>query len=74
MEKIPVTCVDLIVGQKSIHGSAAGSSSVALKMLAFAALHGVKPMVEVFPFSQVNDAIDRVRDNAVRFRAVLAHD
>ena len=74
MEQIPVTCVDLIVGQKSIHGSAAGSSSVALEMLAFAALHGVKPMVEVFPFSRVNDAIDRVRDNAVRFRAVLAHD
>ena len=40
-------------------------------MLDFSAKHGVKPMVELFPVDQVNDAIQKVRDNTARYRVVL---
>lgn len=43
-------------------------------MLQFAADNDVKPMIEVFPHSQANEAIAKVRDGSIRFRAVLKND
>jgi len=40
-------------------------------MLAFAARHGIKPVVETYPLSQINQAIDHVRQGKARFRVVL---
>jgi hypothetical protein len=40
------------------------------EMLRFAALHGVRPAVEVLPFEQINEALERVRTNQARFRMV----
>jgi uncharacterized zinc-type alcohol dehydrogenase-like protein len=40
-------------------------------MLAFAARHGIKPMVETFPMRQINQALEHVRQGKPRFRAVL---
>lgn len=74
MDPLPITSVDPILRQLSIHGSAAGSSSVALKMLDFAAIHGIEPMIETFPMAEINQAIKRVRANDVQFRAVMIHD
>ena len=37
-----------------------------------AARHGVKAQTEHFPMAKVNDAIDKVKKNKVRYRAVLA--
>lgn len=65
--------VSLLMGQKSICGSAAGSTGVAIDMLRFCALHHIKPWVESFPFTQANAAIDKVSANKIRFRAVLMH-
>jgi len=39
--------------------------------LNFAALTGVRPMIEVFPLEKVNEAYERMMTNKVRFRAVL---
>jgi len=72
-QDIPVSPVQLIMMQKTICGSAAGSTGVTSDMLKFAALHNIRPIVEKFPFSHVNAAIARVKDNNVRFRAVLCH-
>ena len=44
------------------------------QMLAFAAEHGVKPICEEFPHSRANDAMAKVRDGSIRFRAVLKND
>ena len=40
-------------------------------MLNFCAVHQIQPMVEVFPFKQVNEAIAKVAAGQVLFRGVL---
>jgi uncharacterized zinc-type alcohol dehydrogenase-like protein len=60
-----------ILGEKSVSGARTGSPSDTADMLAFTARHGIAPMVELFPMSQVNQAVDRVRSGKARFRVVL---
>ena len=36
-----------------------------------AALHQVKPIVQILPMSQINEAFDLVKSGKTRFRAVL---
>eukprot|EP00743_Colponemidia_sp_Colp-15_P001042 GILK01001148.1.p1 GENE.GILK01001148.1~~GILK01001148.1.p1 ORF type:complete len:343 (-),score=45.04 GILK01001148.1:91-1119(-) len=71
---IPVSPVDLILGQRSIAGSAAGSQAVTQQVINFCALHDIKPQIETFPFDQCNEAIERVKANSVRYRAVLLRE
>jgi uncharacterized zinc-type alcohol dehydrogenase-like protein len=74
-DPIPVSSAELVTGGAlSIVGSAAGSSLDANDMLQFAALHGIRPMVEVAPISAINDMISKVAQNKVRFRGVVKHD
>ena len=40
-------------------------------MLAFTARHGIKPMIETFPMSDADRALDYTRAGKARFRAVL---
>ena len=47
---------------------------VVAQMLAVAAKHGIKPIIEEFPHSKANDAMAKVRDGSIRFRAVLKND
>ena len=68
-----ISPVQLLVGQKSICGSAAGSTGIALDMLRFCAIHNIKPVIETFPMHRCNEAIERVTMNEIRFRAVLKH-
>jgi uncharacterized zinc-type alcohol dehydrogenase-like protein len=75
MEALPVSSADLIMGGAlTVVGSAAGSSLDANEMLKFAALHGVRPMVEVSPIANINTTMEKVSKNKVRFRAVVQHD
>ena len=41
------------------------------EMLAFAAQHGIAAQVEKAPMSEVNAAVQRVRENKARYRVVL---
>jgi len=41
-------------------------------MLDFCVEHNIKPIVEHFNFTDINNAIEKVRNNDVRFRAVLS--
>jgi len=61
----------LITKACSVCGSMVGSVQETREMLAFAALHGITANIERFDVSQANDAIARLRANAVRYRAVL---
>ncbi|MFQ3680355.1 MAG: zinc-binding dehydrogenase, partial [Pseudanabaenaceae cyanobacterium] len=63
----------LIAAQKSISGSPLGSPSTLQKMLGFAARHGIAPVVEVYPFSEVEAAMRRLREGKPRYRVVLQH-
>lgn len=63
----------LILGQKSLSGSPVGSPAAIAKMLEFAARHNIEPMVEVFPFAEINAAMDKLRNGKPRYRIVLKH-
>jgi alcohol/geraniol dehydrogenase (NADP+) len=63
----------LIMAQKSISGSPLGSPSTVAKMLDFAARHQIEPEIEIYKFSQINQAIERVRSGKQRYRVVLTN-
>jgi len=63
----------LISAQRSISGSPLGSPNTTAKMLDFASRHQIEPEIETYKFSQVNEAIERVRSGKQRYRVVLTH-
>ena len=71
----PVTlqAFPLITGIKTITGSPIGSPHVLREMMDVAARHGVKAQTESFPMAKVNEAVEKVKKNKVRYRAVLAN-
>ena len=62
----------LMSGRKSISGSPVGSPTNIRKMLDFCAQHNIYPVTEHFKFSEINSAIEKLRNNKIRFRAVLS--
>jgi alcohol/geraniol dehydrogenase (NADP+) len=62
----------LISGMRAVSGSPIGSPSRLREMMDVAARHGVKATTEHFPMASVNEAIEKVKKNKVRYRAVLA--
>ncbi len=70
---VSVHAFPLISGQRSISGSPIGSPYLLKEMLDVAARHNVKAMTESFPMAQANTAIEKVKKNKVRYRAVLAN-
>jgi uncharacterized zinc-type alcohol dehydrogenase-like protein len=71
LEPLDVETVPMLFGQKEISGSPVGSPATIRKMLEFAARHGINPMTEHFPLSEVNAALDHLRAGKARFRIVL---
>lgn len=63
----------LIAGQRSISGSPTGSPQDLHQMLDVAARHNIKAITERFPMAKANEAVERVKKNKVRYRAVLAN-
>jgi uncharacterized zinc-type alcohol dehydrogenase-like protein len=63
----------LLTGQRAICGSDIGSPAAIREMLAFAAEHRIGAQVERAPMADVNDALQRVRENRVRYRMVLTN-
>jgi uncharacterized zinc-type alcohol dehydrogenase-like protein len=43
-------------------------------MLEFSARHDIAPVIEVFPMSKVNEALDHLRAGKARYRIVLQND
>jgi uncharacterized zinc-type alcohol dehydrogenase-like protein len=74
LEPIPVSAFALIMGAKSISGSPLGSPYNTARMLDFSARHQINPMIEVFPMSKVNEALDHLRAGKARYRIVLQND
>lgn len=70
---IAVQAFPLISGVRSITGNPTGSPHRIREMLDVAARHGVKAQVESFPMAKANEAIEKVKKNKVRYRAVLAN-
>jgi uncharacterized zinc-type alcohol dehydrogenase-like protein len=64
----------LIMGQKSISASPLGSPATTARMLDFSARHGIAPKTEVFPMSEVNDALKKLETDKPAHRLVLQND
>lgn len=74
LEPVPVAAFGLIPGQKSVSGSPSGSPIAVDQMLAFCARHRIAPIIEKFPMSRVNDALEHLRSGKARYRIVLVND
>jgi D-arabinose 1-dehydrogenase-like Zn-dependent alcohol dehydrogenase len=63
----------LVAQGLTIQGSVVAARSVHRKMLAFSALHGIKPIVMEFPLNEsgIEDAMSTLRDGNMRYRGVL---
>jgi len=70
-EPMAIPAFSMISGQKIVSGSDTGSPDMVAKMLEFCVRHDIKPMVDYFPMSKVNDAIKFFKDGKARYRVVL---
>jgi uncharacterized zinc-type alcohol dehydrogenase-like protein len=65
---------DLVAHQLSITGSFLGNRATMREMLSFAQEHNIMPKVELMPMTEVNKAIQKVRDKKARYRIVLFNE
>ncbi|MGW1295999.1 NAD(P)-dependent alcohol dehydrogenase [Streptomyces sp. NPDC002533] len=68
---VTVETMDLLVGRKKLSSGGSGGLPATAAMLDFCAAHGITADVELLPSSQVNEALERLRRNDVRYRFVL---
>jgi D-arabinose 1-dehydrogenase-like Zn-dependent alcohol dehydrogenase len=63
----------LLANGITIQGSLVATRSVHREMLAFAALHQIKPVVETFPMTEagIKEALEKLESGKIHFRAVL---
>jgi uncharacterized zinc-type alcohol dehydrogenase-like protein len=71
LEPLTVPVGPILMGQNSVSASPDASPATTVQMLEFAAQHNIEPMVESYPLSRVNDAIERLREGKPRYRLVL---
>jgi len=71
MAAIEIPGAALISGRKRVQGWASGTPSDSEDTLRFAALTGVRPMVEKFPLEKVSEAYTRMTSGHAQFRVVL---
>ncbi len=74
LEPIPIAAFSLIMPQRSVSGSPVGSPATVATMLDFCARHEIAPVIEKFPMSRVNDALEHLRSGKARYRVVLEAD
>jgi alcohol/geraniol dehydrogenase (NADP+) len=70
-EPVAVSVFSLILQQRSVSGSPAGSPAAIATMLDFASRHQVAPQTEHFPMSEINAAFARLESGKARYRIVL---
>jgi D-arabinose 1-dehydrogenase-like Zn-dependent alcohol dehydrogenase len=71
---VPTLAIDallLLRGRRSIKGWYSGTAIDSQETLAFSALAGVRPMVEVYPLERAAEGYERMLSGAARFRVVL---
>ncbi len=74
LEPLSVVSFNLIMGQKSVTGTATGSPIVARQMVEFCARHTIETVTENYKMSQINEAFERLESGKARYRIVLEND
>lgn len=67
----PIPGANLIMGRKSLAGSAIGGMEETQEMMDFCAEHNIVSDVEMVPIQAVNDAYERLVKNDVKYRFVI---
>lgn len=70
-DPIEVTPLQLITGEHGIQGSAVGTPTDSEDTMNFAALTGVRPMIETYPLEKAAEAYARMMSGKAEFRVVL---
>ncbi|NEE05538.1 NAD(P)-dependent alcohol dehydrogenase, partial [Streptomyces sp. SID7499] len=70
-EPVSLNLFSLILGNKSIAGSAIGGIKETQEMLDFCAVHGLGAEIEVIEADRVNEAYERILASDVRYRFVI---
>ncbi|MDQ7808765.1 NAD(P)-dependent alcohol dehydrogenase [Amycolatopsis sp. A133] len=68
---ITLEAMDLLVGRKKLTSAGSGGRAATAAMLEFCGRHDITADVEVVPSARVNDVLDRLARNDVRYRFVL---
>ncbi|KAG1728650.1 chaperonin 10-like protein [Suillus lakei] len=72
-DSLTLPYMQLVGNGITLQGSICPSRGTHVKMLRFAAFHGIKPIVQEFPLNEtgINDAMAKLEKGEVRYRAVL---
>ncbi|MGV9450781.1 NAD(P)-dependent alcohol dehydrogenase [Streptomyces sp. NPDC003635] len=70
-EPISLNLFELMLGRKSLAGSAIGGIPETQEMLDFCAEHGIGAEIELIAASEINEAYERVLASDVRYRFVI---
>jgi alcohol dehydrogenase len=63
----------LLMSARVIRGHPSGTAQDVQDTMAFSALHGIRPMTEVVPLEQVDEAYQKMLSGRARFRMVLTN-
>jgi len=67
----PVSAFNVIMGRRSLSGSAIGGLPETQEMLDFCGEHGIVSDIEIIPIQQINQAYDRLLKGDVKYRFVI---
>jgi D-arabinose 1-dehydrogenase-like Zn-dependent alcohol dehydrogenase len=70
-DPMEITPIQLISGNRTIQGWAAGTPADTEDTLHFAELTGVRPMIETYPLEEAAEAYERMLSGKAEFRVVL---
>jgi uncharacterized zinc-type alcohol dehydrogenase-like protein len=70
-KQVPIGAFSLIMGRRSLAGSAIGSIKETQEMLDFCGKHNIVSDIEAIPIQKVNEAYERVLKSDVRYRFVI---
>ena len=70
-QPLAIPAFPMIGGQRSVSGSPSGSPATIASMLDFCSRHQIAPVVEEFPMSAANEAMERLKTGKARYRIVL---
>jgi alcohol dehydrogenase len=70
-DSLHVTPLQLITRSGTVHGYPGGVARDVEDTMNFAALQGIRPMIELLPLEKADEGYDRMMSNHARFRVVL---
>ncbi|HKS01321.1 MAG TPA: zinc-binding dehydrogenase, partial [Arthrobacter sp.] len=68
---VSVPSSQLVMNAQTVTGHLTGSAQETQDAMEFAALHGIRPIIEQMELEQAPEAIERLRQGKARFRIVL---